>query len=94
VAEFIRANRPPSADAAQVNTALDILEAPWPHRESVMLRDWFLDVRSSGSDKARELVAKIRETGLTPFRQPDLLPPIEQSDIQLICWLGVAASSR
>jgi hypothetical protein len=39
VAEFIRANRPPDDDGNLVNKALDILEAPWPRREEILLRD-------------------------------------------------------
>jgi hypothetical protein len=90
VAEFIRSNRPTDEDGNQVNNALDILEAPWPRREEIMLRDWYNDPNRDGSDKARALVAKIRETGLEPFAQPKLLPPIVLDDIELVCWMGIA----
>ena len=93
VAEFIRANRPTDEDGNQVNNALDILEAPWPRREEIMLRDWYNDPDRSGPDKARALVARIRETGLEPFAQPKLLPPIELDDIELVCWMGIAAEA-
>lgn len=90
VAEFVRANRPPDDDGLQVNKALDILEAPWPRREEILLREWFNDDSVDGVDKARALVRRINESGLEPFNQPKLLPPISESDIELICWLGLA----
>lgn len=90
VAEFIRAHRPLDDEGHHINEALDILEAPWPRGEEALLRDWFADEALSASDKARQLVSAIRETGLEPFSQPALLPPIELDDIRLVCWLGIA----
>lgn len=90
VAEFIRAHRPPEDDGLHVNEALDILEAPWPRREEILLREWFNDATNDGIEKVRALVKRIRETGLEPFNQPKLLPPIAPEDIDLVCWLGLA----
>ncbi len=89
VAEFIRAHRPPEDDGVRVNEALDILEAPWPRREEMLLREWFNDIAADGVEKVRALVKRICETGLEPFNQPPLLPPIEPEDIDLVCWLGI-----
>ena len=89
VAEFIRAHRPQDDDGSEINNALDILEAPWPRREEIMLRDWYSEPEREGAEKARYLVSKIRETGLEPFTQPKLLPPIELGDIELVCWMGI-----
>jgi hypothetical protein len=93
VAEFIRANRPPDDDGNVVNKALDILEAPWPRREEILLRDWFHDEATTGVDKARMLVNRILDTGLEPFNQPQLLPPIEPSDVELVCWMGLSQAT-
>lgn len=93
VAEFIRAHRPQEDDGGRINKALDILEAPWPRREEIMLRDWFNGADHSGSHKAALMVDRILDSGLQPFQQPKLLPPIEPSDIELVCWLGVAQRS-
>lgn len=49
-----------------------------------MLRDWFSDQSRADAEKAAFLVARICETGLPPFAQPKLLPPIEPSDIELV----------
>jgi hypothetical protein len=89
VAEFIRANRPHDDSGDRVNHALDVLEAPWPRREEILLREWFVDENHAGAEKARRLVSRIMETGLEPFNQPKLLPPIEEEDIRLVCWLGI-----
>jgi len=89
VAECIRAHRPADDDGHTINRALDILEAPWPRREEIMLRDWFQDANHEGNEKAKHLVALVLNSGLEPFQQPKLLPPIEPEDIQLICWLAL-----
>ncbi|RWO41344.1 MAG: helicase [Mesorhizobium sp.] len=90
VAEFIRSNRPPEDDGHAVNLALDVLEAPWPRREEVMLRDWFQDPEHEGLARSRFLVANILESGLEPFMQPKLLPPIQIGDIELVCWMAIS----
>ncbi len=59
--------------------------------EEILLREWFADESVSGPEKARRIVAHVLDTGLEPFNQPKLLPPIEKGDISLVCWLGVSA---
>ncbi len=76
-----------------MNQALDILESPWPRREELLLRDWFGDTSRDGADKARALVEAILDTGLEPFVQPPLLPPIELDDVRLVCWMGITPTS-
>ena len=94
VAEFIRGNRPANDPAEQINRALDILEAPWPRREEILLREWCAEEGVAGMEKARRLVGRILETGLEPFNQPPVLPPIQVDDIRLVCWLGISAASE
>jgi hypothetical protein len=89
VAEFIRANRSADLDARESNESLDILEAPWPRREEALLRDEFNRDYASNAEKVRSLVEFIRGTGLEPFAQPPLLPPIEMDDIRLVCWMAI-----
>ena len=89
VAEFIRANRPIDLDAREINEALDILEAPWPRREEALLRDLFNADYANNVEKAVRLVEFIRGTGLEPFDQPPLLPPIEMDDVRLVCWMVI-----
>ena len=34
-------------------------------------------------------LSKILETGLEPIESPPPLPPIEQDEIELLCWMGI-----
>jgi hypothetical protein len=97
VADFVRANPPPGFDATLINRVLDIVEAPWPRREEMMLREWFDDETQIGAAKAEYLIERILGTGREPFRSPDPLPPIRLDEIELVCWLAISpdeASSR
>lgn len=41
-------------------------------------------------DKSRQIVDKVDELGLQPFEAPDPLPPIEENEVKLICWMVIA----
>jgi hypothetical protein len=90
VADFLRANPPPEIDASRISRALDIVEAPWPRREEMMLREWFEDEAQIGASKAEYLTERILETGREPFRSPNPLPPIRLDEIELVCWLAIS----
>ena len=62
VAEFVRANRPPNDPSEQITRALDILEAPWPRREEILLREWFADESVAGPKKARRIIGRALAT--------------------------------
>ena len=89
VATFIRANPPLDMSEERLNRALDILESPWPRREEILLRGWFDAGEREGADLSRDMIDRIMETGLEPASPPPLLPPIEQEDIELLCWMGI-----
>ena len=74
--------------------ALNILEAPWPRREEVMLRDWFGSSEHRGTSLALSLIDLILETGLEPTNPPPPLPPIKKEDIELLCWMGIEREDR
>lgn len=93
VAEFIRAHPPHDLSTGDVTRALNILESPWPRREETMLRQWFADEGRGGPDKAAALVRSILGTGLEPFIEPPVLPPIGPDDIDLICWMALTPVS-
>lgn len=73
----------------RVHRALDILESPWPRREEIMLRGWFESDEHQGATLASYLIEQILETGLEPTEPPPLLPPINQDEIELLCWMGI-----
>ena len=89
VAEFIRDNPPLDMPDDRVHRALDILESPWPRREEIMLRGWFESDEHQGAALASYLIDQILETGLEPTEPPPLLPPINQDEIELLCWMGI-----
>lgn len=93
VAEFIRSNRPADIDVRDQSLALDILEAPWPRREETMLRELFQKEEPADA-KARNLLSFILGSGLEPFSQPALLPPIDLEDVRLVCWMAVQPNDR
>ncbi len=89
VAEFIRSHPPLNVSEDRVNRALDILESPWPRRDEIMLRNWFGSRESQGSGLAGFLIDQILETGLEATMPPPPLPPIEQEEVELLCWMGI-----
>ena len=89
VAEHIRTYQPLNVPEDRVNRALDVLESPWPRREEIMLRGWFESGEHEGATLSRFLIDQIIETGLEPTAPPPPLPPIEQEEIELLCWMGI-----
>lgn len=89
VAEFIRSNPPLDVPEDHVTGALDILEAPWPRREEMMLREWFETDEHIGAALSQFLIEQVLDTGLEPVVPPPLLPPISPEDIELLCWVGI-----
>ena len=94
VAEHIRTNHPLNVSEERVNRALDVLESPWPRREEIMLRGWFESGEWEGASLSRFLIDQIIETGLEPTAPPPPLPPIEQEEIELLCWMGIECEGR
>ena len=92
VADFIRENIPTDIEQTQVNTALDIVEAPWPLRDEGRLRKWFSE-ELGDKQKSQYLIEKIIASGLEPFVAPEPLPPISENDIELLVWMGISSES-
>ena len=90
VASFIRSHRPVEINEHTINKALDIVESPWPRRDETLLREVFNN-SDKRKEKAKRLINWIIKTGLEPSGSPELLPPISEKDIKLICWLAVTA---
>ena len=89
VAEFIRGNPPLDMSDDRVKRALEILESPWPRREEIMLRGWFESDEYQGVALTSYLIGQILDTGLEPIESPPPLPPIDQDEIELLCWMGI-----
>jgi len=89
VAAFIRAHPPQDADGDKVAKALDVLEAPWPRREEMLLREQFRDRTGQSAVRALHLVEWVLATGLERFEPPPPLPPITPADVRLVCWMAI-----
>ena len=93
VAAFIRANPPHDVDGDKVAKALDVLEAPWPRREEMLLREQFRDRTGPPTARSMRLVEWVLTTGLERFEPPPPLPPIVPDDVRLVCWMAIEAAA-
>lgn len=86
-AEHIRRYPPPDMSQDELDRLTESIEAPWGNRIEKQIRE---AMRSAEGVQASKAVAEtVRRLGLEPFKTPEPLPPIEEQDIQLICWLAV-----
>lgn len=91
VNDFLLEVQPSGYELKELDRISDILLSPWPMREEKKLREVWNGGHSSKQDKAKSLVGAIKETGIEPFEQPDRYPVIEKREVQLVCWLAIAA---
>jgi hypothetical protein len=90
-ADQLRKFPPPGLSLQELDRLVESVEAPWGARIERVLRE-SMDGKS-GIDTSTALVEKIRFLGLQPYRPPEPLPPIEEDDIRLVCWMAVDAIS-
>jgi hypothetical protein len=91
MAAFIRAHPPQDTDPAMMVRALDVLEAPWPRREEVLLREQFRDRTGSAGARSLRLIEWILATGMERFEPATPLPPITEADVRCVCWMALTA---
>lgn len=87
-ARLIRDHPPPDLAREEVERLVDSIEAPHPHRTVTEFRT-ALRGSEVPAEQAAAAVAVVRDLGLQPYEPPEPLPPIEESDINLICWLAI-----
>jgi hypothetical protein len=86
-AAHLRRYPPPGISQEELDTLVEAVEAPWGARIERQIRE-----AMAGGDPvavSAALAAKIRDLGLQPFRVPEPLPPIQEDEIHLVCWMGV-----
>ena len=86
-AELVRSTPPSEIEEKQLGRYLDILESPWPRRESNRLR---MTMRSEDTEKSEvvsSILKLIDQIGIEPSPTQEPLPPIEKDDIHLISWM-------
>ncbi len=91
VAEHLRKYPPPSLPQEKVDDLIEAIEAPWGARIERQIRQ--AKESGEGVQASLAIAEAVHRLGLEPFRAPNPLPPIEEQDIRLICWMGVDAAS-
>ncbi len=69
---------------------LAVLDANWEKRIVDAVRGIVRDPDSSTTERVQLLQELVKEAGLEPQPAPQPLPPIERSDIRLVCWMAVS----
>jgi hypothetical protein len=90
VGQHLRDYCPDEMAQDELQEAVEAVEAPYGRRYERELREIYEDESLGPVEKSRELVDKIEELGLQPYRAPDPLSPIEEEEIKLVCWMVVA----
>jgi len=90
VGEHLREHWPDDMIEDKLRETVESVEAPWGRRYEKELREVYEDESLGPVEKSRRLVGKVEELGLQPFQAPDPLPPIEEDEVKLVCWMIVA----
>lgn len=86
-ADQIRKFPPPGISQEEIERTIESLEAPWGIRIEKVIRE--ATEAASGATASAAIVEKVRLLGLQPYKAPEPLPPIEEDEISLVCWMGV-----
>jgi hypothetical protein len=69
------------------------LNARWDRRIVNAIRDIVRSDHAAGT-RIAELAEYVRDEGLPIPEPPKPLPPVEKSDVRLVCWMAVAPSAN
>jgi hypothetical protein len=91
-AQHLREHPPPEHED-EILDHIEAVEAPLGQRDAREFRHILDNEEGLGPEEvSRELIETIEELGLQPFTPPERYPPIEQDEVKLVCWMGVAPS--
>ena len=90
VGQHLRDHWPDDMTQDELQETVEAVEAPWGRKYERELREIYEDESLGPIEKSRKLVDKVEELGLQPFEAPDPLPPIEEDEVKLVCWMIVA----
>ena len=89
-AELIRNHHPPELSQEEADKIIESIEAPYPHRTVTQFRSAIR--KSEGpAEKVAAVLDVVRQLGLKPYEPPEPLPTIEESDVNLICWMAISS---
>lgn len=90
-ADHLRRYPPPRMTQEELDRLTEAIEAPWGPRIERQIR---LAMESAEGTAASSAIAEtVKRLGLEPFQAPAPLPPIQEEDIRLICWLAVDSAT-
>ncbi len=92
-AKQVREHPPEGMTQKEAQLVVESLEAPRNLRTEKLLREAMVDAQGNGlpSDElSKAIVERVRELGLEPYVAPQPLPPIEPSEVELVCWMALA----
>lgn len=87
-AEQLRKFPPSRISQEEINKTIESIEAPWGVRIERVLKGVMEGLTGTAASDA--IVEKVGLLGLQPYKAPDPLPPIEEEEILLVCWMGVS----
>jgi hypothetical protein len=87
-AELVRTNPPPAMDQAAVDRVYDTLNAPYAERVRKQIRAALTDSEDA-ADKVAALIDVVERLALTPPAEPRPLPLIDDTDINIVCWMAI-----
>jgi hypothetical protein len=90
VARHLRDPWPDDRIQDELQETVEAVEAPWGRRYEREPREIYEDDSLAPVEKSRQLVEKVEDLGLQPFEAPNLLPPIQEDELKLICWMVIA----
>ena len=79
------------ADLTQVEQSrlVATLEAPWDVRTRRAFQEFFDPDAVDPNEITTKIQRTVRDRGMTPFQVPRPWPPIEEDEVQLVCWMAV-----
>jgi hypothetical protein len=86
-ADHIRKYPPPGFTQEQIDRLIECIEAPWGARIERQIRECLDGAKGPMASVA--IAAKVKKLGLEPFKPAPPLPPIDEDEIRLVCWLVV-----
>lgn len=91
-ADQLRRFPPPGVVQDELDRLIDALEAPWGLRIEKAIRDARGD--KSGAAASTAIADAIRALGLQPYSPPEPLPPIDEKEVLLVCWMATQAAEK
>jgi len=87
-ADHLRKYPPPDLNQDEINALIESIEAPWGTRIEKQIREAAEPAEATATSNA--IVEVVKKLGLEPFRAPEPLPPIEESEVRLVCWMSIS----